>query len=138
MNREITSLLLKHGIEGLLSENQDFFKQNITQALALKLNESVAEVKNSVSKNLLHNNQTTAESPELSEFLNFVESFKPGIYKFKNGSSINITDSEMEMLKSLFESLNPENRQKMVSEILQDGTSFKNHLTFSQKVKKLI
>ena len=138
MNREITSLLLKHGIEGLLSENQDFFKQNITQALALKLNESVAEVKNSVSKNLLHNNQNTAGSPELSEFLNFVESFKPGIYKFKNGSSINITDSEMEMLKSLFESLNPENRQKMVSEILQDGTSFKNHLTFSQKVKKLI
>lgn len=138
MNKEITSLLLKHGIEGLLSENEDFFKQNITQALALKLNESVASTKEAVSKHLLHKDQTTPESPELVEFLNFVESFKPGIHKFKNGSSINITDSEMEMLKNLFESLNPENRQKMVSEIMEDGTSFKNHLTFSQKVKQLI
>jgi hypothetical protein len=134
----ITTLLLKHGIEGLLSKNEDFFKQNITQALAMKLNESVGETKKAVAKTLLYRQENTKPSENLVEFINFVNKFKPGNYTFKNGSSINITESEMNLLKSLFESLSPENREKMISDILEDGTLFKQHITFSQKVRKLL
>jgi hypothetical protein len=132
-----TSLILKHGIEGLLEENENYFRANITQALAIKLNESFEEIKETVSKNLLFVETKTNLSEELNTFLEFVKDFKPGNYKFKNGSSINITESDMNLLTNLFEALNPQNRQIMVSEIFTDGAKFKQHLTFSQKVNKL-
>lgn len=134
----VTTLLLKHGIEGLISENEDFFKQNITQALAMKLNETVAETKKMVSQNLLIKESSTRSSEELNEFVNFLNKFIPGTYTFKNGSSINITESEINSIKQLFESLNIKNRQKMVEELFTDSTSFKQHINFSQKVKHLI
>jgi hypothetical protein len=133
-----TNILLKHGINSLLLENQEFFKQNITQALAIKLHESFSEIKKEICHNLLLDTETTNSSENLKEFVDFLNHFKPGNYKFKNGSSINISESDVESLKSLFESLNIENREKMVSEILTDGTAFKQHVNFSQKVTKLL
>jgi|LakMenEpi03Aug12_release.lakeMendotaPanAssembly.Ray.scaffolds.fasta_scaffold572741_2 hypothetical protein len=138
MMQNVTKLLLKHGVEGLISENEDFFRQNITQALALKLNESVKEIRENVSEKLLFNDTYTTESGELSEFLNFIDNFKPGIYNFKNGSSINITESNIDDLQELFECLNPQNRQKMVSEIFTDAITFKQHLNFFQKAKQVL
>lgn len=133
-----TNILLKHGINSLFLENQEFFKQNITQALAIKLHESFSEIKKEICHNLLLDTETTNSSENLKEFVDFLNHFKPGNYKFKNGSSINISESDVESLKSLFESLNIENREKMVSEILTDGTAFKQHVNFSQKVTKLL
>jgi hypothetical protein len=136
--KNITTTLLKNSIEGLLSKNEKFFKQNLTQALAIKLHESFLQVKNNVSKKLLYTEETTPDSIELKEFIDFTKNFNPGIHKFKNGFSINISESDVVLLKKLFESLSPENRQKMVSEILTNEEALKQHLTFSQKVKNLI
>ena len=136
--QNITALLLKNGIEGLMVKNENHFRQNINHALALKLNESFSEIKENVSKKLLYVEKQTANTPELKEFIEFVQNFIPGNYKFKNGSSINITEYDMKLLTNLFESLNPHNRQMMVSEIFNDGSKFKQHLTFSQKVKQLL
>lgn len=133
-----THLLLKHGLKYLVLENQDLFKQNITQALAIKLHESFGEIKKDVCQNLLLSAENTEASEDLNEFVNFLEKFTPGTYKFKNGSSINISESDVKSLKCLFESLSSENRSKMVSEILNDGTAFKQHVMFSQKVKNLL
>ena len=136
--KNITTTLLKNSIEGLLSKNEKFFKQNLTQALTIKLHESFLQVKNNVSKKLLYTEERTPDSIELKEFIDFTENFNPGIHKFKNGFSINISESDVVLLKKLFESLSPENRQKMVSEILTNEEALKQHLTFSQKVKNLI
>lgn len=135
----ITKTLLKHGVEGIISENEDFFKQNITQALALKLNESVKEAKQEATKSILFTKiQNTQDMPELQEFVKFIENKSPRNFTFKNGSSINITESIIKDLTQLFESLNTKNRQKMVTEIFNDANSFKEHLNFSQKVKSLL
>ena len=134
----ITSLLLKHGIEGLINENENYFKQNIQQALAIKINESFAEIKENAAKHLLYDNQITEDTKELTEFLNFVNNFSSKTYKFKNGFNINITESDVSMLKNLFESLNPTNRQTMVSEIFNDGEVFKQYLKFAQKAQRLL
>lgn len=136
--QKVTKLLLKHGVEGLISENDDFFKQNITQALALKLNDTVKEIKENISEKLLFSNNETPSSPELAQFLIFLETFKPGIYTFKNGSSINITESNIDDLQGLFECLSPSNRTKMVSEIFTDAITFKQHLNFFQKAKQVL
>ena len=96
------------------------------------------EIRENVSEKLLFNDTYTTESGELSEFLNFIDNFKPGIYNFKNGSSINITESNIDDLQELFECLNPQNRQKMVSEIFTDAITFKQHLNFFQKAKQVL
>jgi hypothetical protein len=136
--KHITEVLLKHGIKGLLSENGEFFKQNITQALAIKLDETVKETRLEINKKLLFREQYTQDTPEVADFINFIKTFNPGTYTFKNGSNINITESEIKLLTKLFESLNPTNRQKMVSEILTDGGIFKEHISFSKKVTNLL
>ncbi len=133
-----TQILLKHGVENLILENHEFFKQNITQALALKLHESFKEIKKNITEKLLTTEKETQNTSELKEFVEFINFFSPGIYKFKNGSSINISESDMQSLKSLFEALSPENRKNMVSQIFEDGTTFKQHINFSQKVKQLL
>jgi hypothetical protein len=133
-----TKLLLKHGVRSLLTENNNFFKQNIIQTLAIKLDKTVKESKNLVERKLFQRDTITENTEELREFLDFINNFKGGVYNFKNGSSINITESEIQSLKQLFESLNPQNRQKMISEIFEDGIKFKEHINFSQKVMKLL
>lgn len=133
-----TKLLLKHGVRSLLAENNNFFKQNIIQTLAIKLDKTVKESKNLVERKLFYRDANTENTKELREFIDFIGNFKGGVYNFKNGSSINITESEIQSLKELFESLNPYNRQKMISEIFEDGIKFKEHINFSQKVMKLL
>lgn len=133
-----TKLLLKHGVKSLLAENNNFFKQNIIQTLAIKLDKTVKDSKNLVERKLFSRVTNTENTKELKEFIDFIDNFKGGVYNFKNGSSINITESEIHSLKQLFESLNPENRQKMISEIFEDGIKFKEHINFSQKVTKLL
>jgi Ca2+-binding EF-hand superfamily protein len=133
-----TTLLIKHGVQSLFAEENDFFKQNITHSLALKLHESISETKKEVQKHLLESETITDNTQELQEFVQFIDKFNPGFYTFKNGTSINITESEVQQLKKLFESLNPKNRQRMVSEIFTDIIKFKEHINFSQKVSKLI
>jgi hypothetical protein len=133
-----TKLLLKHGVRSLLAENNNFFKQNIIQTLAIKLDKTVKESKNLVERKLFQRDTITENTEELREFLDFIDNFKGGVYNFKNGSSINITESEIQSLKQLFESLNPQNRQKMISEIFEDGIKFKEHINFSQKAMKLL
>ena len=131
-------MLLDHGIKALIEESEELFKKNITQALVIKLNESVQETKNEISKKLLFKEEFTPETAEMSDFINFLESFTPGNYTFKNGSNINITESDVKLITKLFESLNQKNRLQMVSEILTDGGLFKKHIEFSQKVTNLI
>lgn len=135
---DTNNLLLKHGLQSLIAENDHAFKQKISQALALKLSNSFQEIKENVSKKLLMQSVITESTPELNEFLLFIENFEPGNHTFKNGSIINISESDVEHLKELFESLSPKNRQKMVTDIFDSGITFKQHVEFSQKVKQLI
>ena len=131
-------LLLKSGIENIIFKNDESFKQSIIKVLAIKLNETIKETELLVSKTMLYRESSTPENQTLSEFIDFVNNFKSGNYKFQNGSNINITDSDILHIKNLFESLNVKNRERMISELFIDGTTFKQHLTFSQKVRNLL
>lgn len=122
----------------MLVEEQTDFQQNITQALALKLNDSISTIKKSVTERIFEKSETTETSLELNEFLNFINFFEEGKYTFQDGSNINITENEMENIKKLFESLNPTNRQLMVSEIFKSPATFKQHLNFATSTKGMI
>jgi|LakMenE18May11ns_1017448.scaffolds.fasta_scaffold9779550_3 hypothetical protein len=134
---DISKTLLKNGIKEMLSENEAYFKQNIEQALAVKLNESIFSVREEVSNRLFENEQSTEETPDLQKFIHFMENFESGRVILKDNSVINITENEKELVKNLFESLNSENRKKMTQEIFNNTTTFKQHIKFAQETRKL-
>jgi hypothetical protein len=121
-----------------MEENEKHFQENITQALAIKLNDCIDDVKKSVSKKLLEKKIVTNSSSQLNEFISFIEEFKEGKFLFQDGSSINITENEMKIIKMLFESLNAENREKMICDIFKSSNEFKQHLKFANDSKGLI
>ena len=133
----ISRTLLKNGIKEMISENEEYFKQNIEQALAVKLNDSIFAVRQEVANRLFEETQDTKPSEQLEEFVNFVEKFKPGKFSFKDGSVLNITEKEKELLKDLFENLNAKNRDQMLNEIFANSLNFKQHIEFAQQTRKL-
>ena len=133
----ISRTLLKNGIKEMISENEEYFKQNIEQALAVKLNDSIFAVRQEVANRLFEETQDTKASEQLEEFVNFVETFKPGKFSFKDGSVLNITEKEKELLKDLFENLNAKNRDQMLNEIFANSLNFKQHIEFAQQIRKL-
>ena len=135
---QINKILLKNGIREMISENEESFKNNITQVLAIKLNDSMTIVREEISKNILQTESYTQESKNIKNFIDFVESFKGGKFVCKDGSNINITENDVEKLKNLFESLNSENREKMTQELFNDSSSFKQHVEFAKNTKELI
>jgi len=134
---DISKTLLKNGIKEMLSENEAYFKQNIEQALAVKLNESIFSVREEVSNRLFENEQSTEETADLQKFIHFMENFEGGKVILKDNSVINITENEKELVKNLFESLNSENRKRMTQEIFNNTTTFKQHIKFAQETRKL-
>lgn len=136
--KNITHTLIKRGLNELLAENESYFKENVIKTITFKLNESIKEVKGSIHKNLLFTPKFTKKNDDIIKFVNFVENFVPGKYSFKNGMNINISDSDIEKLKKLFESLSPENRQLMAETIFESPESLKEHINFSNKTKGIL
>jgi hypothetical protein len=77
----------------------------------------------------------------LKFFIEFLESYDPKTntkLKLKNDSVINITEQEITEIKSLFNQLSPNNRQKMAETIFENKNSLDQHLEFYGKTKVLI
>ena len=134
----LNRILLKNGLMGLAGLNEDHFKTNVIHTLAFKLNSSIDEIYKNASKHLLNGYIPTPETDELKEFINFINTFKEGKYQFKNNSLLNITESDINAIKNLFETLSVKNRQKMAVEIFEDCTSFKHHVDFYNHTKGLL
>lgn len=134
---EITKVLLKNGIFEMINENDEYFKKNIRNSLFLKMNNFLTETKKEIQNNLLFDEFSTQETPQVKYFLSFVESFEPGKFTFQDGSNINITKEDMTNLVGLFEQLNPEKRQLLASDLFQNAQKFESNLNFAKKVKEI-
>lgn len=135
---ETTRVLIKNGIESILFENDENFKNNIINSLAMKLNYSMQDVRNAVQKDILKTVKLTENTKQIQHFLSFCECFKPGKYSFQDGSVINISEEDMQDIRGLFESLNPDSRQQMASKLFKNANLFESHLKFATKVKELL
>jgi hypothetical protein len=108
----VTKILLKNGIHGMIREDEDYFKNNIIQSLP--------------------------DAKSLKIFVEFVNNFKTGKFKFKDETVINITESDIENIKYLFEGLSPKNRIKMTQEVFKSSNNFRQHIEFSKSAKGII
>lgn len=137
MNTTVKTLL-KNGIKGLANLEEEYFKENIIHAISFKLNENLQDAYNDSLKNLFHKKESTSASKDLNEFINFIENFKDGKYKFKNNSVLNINESQIQTIKELFDFLSPKNRERMAREVMEDCNNFKDHINFYNNIKGLI
>jgi hypothetical protein len=133
----LSKILLTNGIKEMISENEDHFKQNIEQTLAIKLNDCIQEAKSTVCEKLFDKEDMTPSSEELLEFVRFMSEASEGKIIFQDGTMLNIKEQEIKEIKELFESLNSTNRLKMAQEVLKNSLNFKQHLEFAEKIKGL-
>lgn len=137
-----TKNIIHRGIQELIIDNDEFFKQNLIYALSSKLNESIQTIKQESQQNLLkekfQNTEITESVEQFVEFINSYEEHKNHRLILKNKAVINITESEIRALKILFESLSNKNRQNMAKSIFENPENLKNHVEFYNQVKGLI
>jgi len=134
--------IIQSGINDLIEENEESFKQNLIYVLSNKLNETVNNLEYDVKKILLkpkkEDTLVTEDIEQFIEFINSYENHKEHRLILKNKAVINITESEIMSLKILFECLNAKNRKKMAKSIFENAENLKTHVDFYNKVKGLI
>lgn len=129
-------------MQHLIQKNEPMFKKSLIDVLSFKLNENINFLTLQINKNLLHSKYKSTELTEnMKLFIEFLESYDPKTntkLKLKNDSVINITEEEITEIKSLFNQLSPNNRQKMAETIFENKNSLDQHLEFYGKTKVLI
>jgi hypothetical protein len=134
--------LIQRGINELIEENDDLFKQNLMYALAFKLNESIEYAKIDIQNKLLQVPQQNTEiTEEIQILLNFLEGYSQSPTDkilLKDNSVININEEDIKSVKMLFENLSPKNRQIMAESIFDNNESFKQHINFYKNSEALI
>lgn len=129
-------------MQHLIQKNEPMFKKSLIDVLSFKLNENINFLTLQTNKSLLHSKYKSTELTEnMKLFIEFLESYDPKTntkLKLKNDSVINITEQEITEIKSLFNQLSPNNRQKMAETIFENKNSLDQHLEFYGKTKVLI
>ena len=129
-------------MQHLIQKNEPMFKKSLIDVLSFKLNENINFLTLQTNKSLLHSKYKSTELTEnIKLFIEFLESYDPNTntkLKLKNDSVINITEQEITEIKSLFNQLSPNNRQKMAETIFENKNSLDQHLEFYGKTKVLI
>ena len=140
--KDIQSLILKSGMQHLIQKNEPMFKKSLIDVLSFKLNENINFLTMETNKKILKSKFKHTELTEnMKVFIEFLESYDPKTntkLKLKNDSVINITEQEITEIKSLFNQLSPNNRQKMAETIFENKNSLDQHLEFYGKTKVLI
>ena len=129
----LSTIILKNGINSLIYESDDSFKKSLINSLSFKLNEAVKEVKKEFSSKILISKETIDVDKNVSIFLEFVENYNSKTnktLKCKNGVTININENDLSKIKVLFDSLNSKNKKIMVKELLEDQAGLKKTLEF--------
>lgn len=138
---DLSSIILKSGISSLIYENEESFKKSLINSLSFKLNEALKEVQHSFASKILVSEETTVVNKDIKTLLEFIDSYESNSnnsLNFKNGSTINIKENEIEKIKFLFNSLNPKNRELMAKELLEDYAGFKRSMEFYDKAQRII
>jgi hypothetical protein len=133
--------ILKNGVQALILKNENKFKNSLVEALSEKLSSNINELVIKTNKKLFQPKfKWTVVDENVQYFINFLNEYNPNTYakiKLKNDSLINITESEINNIKSLFNQLSPENRKTMVETIFENKSNLEQHLEFYNKTKVL-
>lgn len=136
-----STLILESGIKDLIKENDLAFKRSLINSLSLKLNESIKDIEKEFKSKMMLNIEQNVSSNQIKEFVEFVEDYDPKLknkLKLKNGTFINISESDFNSLKKMFDTLNNKNREIFVGEITESPAKLKSNLEFYKKAQRIL
>lgn len=136
-----STLILESGIKDLIKENDLAFKRSLINSLSLKLNESIKDIEKEFKSKMMLNIEQNVSSNQIKEFVEFVENYDPKLknkLKLKNGTLINISESDFDNLKKMFDTLNNKNREIFVGEITESPAKLKSNLEFYKKAQRIL
>lgn len=136
-----STLILESGIKDLIKENDLAFKRSLINSLSLKLNESIKDIEKEFKSKMMLNIEQNVSSNQIKEFVEFVENYDPKLknkLKLKNGTLINISESDFNSLKKMFDTLNNKNREIFVGEITESPAKLKSNLEFYKKAQRIL
>jgi len=136
-----STLILESGIKDLIKENDSGFKRSLINSLSLKLNEAIKDIESEFKSKMMLNFHQDDISNEIKEFVEFVENYDPKFknkLKLKNGTLINISESDFNNLKGMFDTLNNKNRAIFVGEITESPTKLKSNIEFYKKAQRIL
>ena len=129
-------------VQTLLEGEEDLFAQGLANELNSRKEELCrhmsVKVFEQMGSDLVSKNIDLNEN--IKKFINLIESFKktPTVkINFKNESILNISENEIEPIKSLFDRLNEENQKVLARDLFKSPQHFKHTLEFAKKVKGL-
>jgi len=138
---DLSNIILKSGIQSLIYESDEAFKKSLINALSFKLNEAIKEVQDTTCSGILKLEEKTEINEDINNFIEFVENYDPkssNRLNFKNNTSINISEQDMEKLKVLFNFLNSDNRKTMTKTLFENAYGLKKTLNFYETAQKVI
>ena len=136
-----STLILESGIKDLIKENDLAFKRSLINSLSLKLNESIKDIEKEFKSKMMLNIEQNVSSNQIKEFVEFVENYDPKLknkLKLKNKTLINISESDFNSLKKMFDTLNNKNREIFVGEITESPAKLKSNLEFYKKAQRIL
>ena len=136
-----STLILESGIKDLIKENDLAFKRSLINSLSLKLNESIKDIEKEFKSKMMLNIEQNVSSNQIKEFVEFVENYDPKLknkLKLKNETLINISESDFNSLKKMFDTLNNKNREIFVGEITESPAKLKSNLEFYKKAQRIL
>ena len=136
-----STLILESGIKDLIKENDFAFKRSLINSLSLKLNESIKDIEKEFKSKMMLSIEQNVSSNQIKEFVEFVEDYDPKLknkLKLKNGTLINISESDFNSLKKMFDTLNNKNREIFVGEITESPAKLKSNLEFYKKAQRIL
>lgn len=139
--KDLSNTLLKNGLQNLIYDDEEAFKKSLVDTLSLKLNEAISEVEKSFKAEMLNQEEKTSISEDMNYFIQFLENYDSKIkntLRLKNSTVINIKENEFFAIKKLFDSLNSQNRKKLVESCLADSKSFKQNIDFCMNARKTL
>ena len=139
----MSSLRVQKLVEDLFEGNDDFFKQGLLNELNIRkqdLSKQLFSVIFNEYKFVSESNNFSEDS-NIKKFINICEQMgktKFAKIEFKNASIINISESDLNVLKLLFDNLNDRNKVLFAKNLFEEPTYYKQTLEFAKRTKGLI
>lgn len=130
-------------VENLIDGEEDLFFSGLQQELDTRKQDLCKTLSGKIFENLTgsYDSKIIEENQDIKKLITLLTEIKvnkKAKIEFKNASIINISESEIEPLKLLFDQLNDKNKKHLAKNIFETPNFFRETLKFAKTIKGLL
>jgi hypothetical protein len=130
-------------VENLIEGEEDLFISGLQQELDSRKQDLCKSLSVKIFENLTNSFDTKSvtENQDISKLITLlteIKTNKKAKIEFKNASIINISESEIEPLRLLFDQLNEKNKKHLAKNIFETPSFFRETLRFAKTIKGIL